>query len=301
MDFTSPAASSDVRLFSRELSEKYGIFVARLGVSISGQPIEYLRFGCGTPTHLFVGTHHGSEHITSLILLRFVLDCCDAISTGKRLCGFDARYIFSHRTVIVVPMLNPDGADLSIGAFPQSEPVFQRLVRMNPAGTDFIHWQANARGVDLNHNYAADFEKCRRLENELGIFSGGPTRYGGKHPESEPETAALCMLTRLLSDRLGTVIALHTQGEEIYYGFGDKIPPGAEMLARCFAEVSGYRLSSPEGIASCGGYKDWVTEELGIPAFTIECGRGKNPLPPENFYGIYEKVLPILLTACAFR
>ena len=67
------------------------------------------------------------------------------------------------------------------------------------------------------------------------------------------------------------------------------------MLAECFANVSGYQVSAPDGIASYGGYKDWVISELNIPAFTIECGYGeKTRCPPSDFYKIYEKVLPIL-------
>lgn len=72
------------------------------------------------------------------------------------------------------------------------------------------------------------------------------------------------------------------------------------MLAECFSRVSGYSVSKPSGIASYGGYKDWVISKLGIPAFTIECGKGENPLPPCDFDKIYKKVLPILLTAAAF-
>lgn len=303
LDFLSPAPSSAVREACAALAAEYPSVVSlfRLGTSLAGQPIEYLRIGEGQPIHLIVGAHHGSEHITALILVRFVLDCARAITSGEKLCGCDIRYIFSKRTAVVVPVVNPDGIDIQQGVFPPDRIIYPRLVSMNPAGRDFTHWQANARGVDLNHNYAAGFAECRTLEKKLGICSGCPSRYGGAYPESEPETRALCSLTRLLSDRLRTAVSLHTQGEEIYYGYGDHIPDGTRVLAEAFSQASGYRLSAPEGIASYGGFKDWVTEELDIPAFTIECGRGENPLPPGDFYEIYAKLLPLLLADCAFK
>ena len=74
----------------------------------------------------------------------------------------------------------------------------------------------------------------------------------------------------------------------------------AENLAKIISMGTPYKTAVPEGIASYGGYKDWVISKLGIPAFTRECGKGENPLPPSDFDNIYKKVLPILLTAAAF-
>ena len=248
-----------------------------------------------------MGAHHGMEHITTSLLIKFTEDALRCEKTGERIAGgFDVRHILAHRSLYIVPMLNPDGVAIETAGVDGIGLLKERLVAMNGGNLNFSTWQANARGVDLNHNYDAGFAECRKLEHEHGIYSGGPTRYGGEYPESEPETAALCRLTRFLSPRLNTAVALHTQGEEIYWDYLGNAPKDARLLAECFSAVSGYKVSVPYGIASYGGYKDWVIAELGIPAFTIECGYGKNPLPPSDFYKIYEKVLPILLTAAAF-
>ena len=71
-------------------------------------------------------------------------------------------------------------------------------------------------------------------------------------------------------------------------------------MAECFAALSGYKVSRPDGIASYGGYKDWVIDSHGIPAFTIECGKGENPLPDSDLESVYKKTEPILLSAAAF-
>jgi len=45
-------------------------------------------------------------------------------------------------------------------------------------------------------------------------------------------------------------------------------------------------------LAVGGGFKDWFIEEFKKPGFTIEIGKGKNPLPIENFDDIYFKLSP---------
>lgn len=301
IDFGLAAPSRKVREYCFSIAEEFpSVSLFTIGHSLSGQPIDCMTLGSGDVCHLVVGAHHGSEHITALVCVRFLRDCAKSIRDGIFLAGFDTKHIFSRRKIFVIPVINPDGIDIQQGAFPREHVLYPRLISMNPSGRDFTHWQANARGVDLNHNYDAGFAECRVLERKAGIYSGCPTRFGGQYPESEPETQALCNLTRFLSSRLKTAVALHTQGEEIYYDYLGDCPRGSLMLAECFSRVSGYSVSKPSGIASYGGYKDWVISKLGIPAFTIECGKGENPLPPCDFDKIYKKVLPILLTAAAF-
>ena len=244
-------------------------------------PIPCVRLGRGGRAAIFVGSHHGMEHITANVLLGFALDA---------LLGD----VPVNNEIFIVPMLNIDGCAIARGdALP-----------ISPEKYDLAHfprWQANARGIDLNHNYPAGFDTCKAAERALGVTSPSRARYGGELPLSEPETAALGRLTRALAPRLSSCVALHTQGEEIYFDYGGKIPRGARPLAERMALVSGYRLSRPtEEVASHAGYKDWVIEELGVPAFTVECGRGENPLPPENFPEIYKKVRPILTEASLF-
>ena len=253
-----------------------------IGKTVLGVPIPCISIGDGVRCSLFVGAHHGSEHITANVLLKYARECAH-----------------KSRTVYILPMLNVDGCAIATGGVGEDHPLFPFLEKVN-GGDDFSHWQANARGVDLNHNYDAGFELCKDAERAAGIVSPSATKYGGERPESEPESAALCAFVRSIAPRLNAVLALHTQGEEIYYDHDGKCPPCSEKLSQMFSLASGYALSKPEGTASHGGFKDWVIDKFGIPAFTIECGRGKNPLPPSDLCGIYEKVRPILDIAAAF-
>ena len=301
MDYTSPIYPEALSAFIKDLQKRHPHIPHEIiGYSILGRPIDMVRLGYGKSASLFVGAHHGAESITSLLLMKFMEDVLENERMPSRhLIGFDLGQIMANRSIYVVPMLNPDGVAIRhIGA--DAAGVLKESVLAMNGGHDFSLWQANARGVDLNHNYDAEFEKCKKAEWDLGIFSGGPTRYGGEHPESEPETKALASLTRNLSQNLRTALALHTQGEEIYWDFNGNASKDARMLAKRFSEVSGYTVAKPPKEASYGGYKDFVIQKFGLPAFTIECGSGKNPLPSTDFYSIYDKVLPILLTASAF-
>ena len=183
-------------------------------------------------------------------------------------------------------MLNPDGVEYQIHGVKEDNPLYERLLSMNGQSECFTHWQANARGVDLNHNYDAGFWEYKKLEVENGIPQGAPTRYSGSAPESEPETRALCDLIRFHNDLLG-VMTLHTQGEEIYFQSGGKIPKKSKAIAAKLSALSGYHLSAAEGLASYGGLTDWCIQKLDLPAFTIECGKGENPLPYAMLSSIY--------------
>ncbi len=301
IDLHRPADPAVVTEFTEYISEQFpDVECSNIGESILGKNIPLIKLGHGKSASLFVGAHHGAEAITSLLLMRFAEDVLIAEKTAPhRLSGFDIKSILTYRSLYIVPMLNPDGVAIAKDGAEAAGCFRERVLSMN-GSDDLSLWQANARGVDLNHNYDAEFTKCKEAEEALGILGGGPTRYGGLYPESEPETKALADLSRALSPRLKTAIALHTQGEEIYSDFCGRMPKGARMLAECFSRASGYTLASPPEEASYGGYKDFIIRAFDIPAFTIECGRGKNPLPIADFDRIYKKVLPILLTAAAF-
>ena len=215
---------------------------------------------------------------------------------GESMDGCDVRFLFETRAVCIVPMLNPDGVEYQIHGVSEDHVLYDRLISMNGGSGDFRHWQANARGVDLNHNYQSGFAEYKRIEAERGIFGGAPTRYSGECPESEPETGALCNYIRYRDD-LRAVLTLHAQGEEIYYTSRGESLPESERMARGLARACGYRLAEPDGAASYGGLTDWCIREMRLPSFTVECGKGSNPLPLTDFFSIYVRLRKMLFSA----
>ena len=263
-----------------------------LGESAAGRGIPRFSLGEGKKEIYYIGVHHGAERITGAVLVHFLLELCAGIARDAVLFGVNLAYLLRSRTLYILPMLNPDGAQIAAGKADKSSLFYPRLLAMNGDSDDFTHWQANVRGVDLNHNYDAGFDAYKQLEPSLGITGGGPTRFAGPAPESEPEVGALCNFLRF--NQPAALMTLHTQGREIYYTTGGKCPPGSGAAAKRLAALTGYRIAEPSGAAAYGGLTDYCIEKLGIPAFTLECGKGKNPLPPADapiLYGEIRKAL----------
>lgn len=272
------------------------ITVGKIGVSVCGRNLYYIKLGDGSNKVFYNGAHHALEWVTSLLLMKFTENICKAYKNGKRIRGYDITQLLKKSTIYIVPMVNPDGVELVINGLKKSHPYYSELLRWNDGSSDFSRvWQANARGVDLNHNYDASFDLSKKAEKEHCIVGPGPTRYSGEYPESEPETKALADFTRKEDFKL--VMAYHSQGKEIYWQYGDATPPIARSIGEIFTEVSGYKLGEVTGIASYAGYKDWFIDKFKRPGYTIEVGWGKNPLPLTQFHQIYEDNEEMLILA----
>ena len=278
----------------RALGHEYPFLrVVPVGGSVLGREIPAIILEKGEQTVVMAAAFHGQEWITSLVLLQLCGDICAAMAAGQRLVGLDIRRAAAGRRLVLVPQVNPDGVEIALhGAASAGRfaPVVARLGGNRPG-----LWQANARGVDINHNFPAGWKALRKMEKEKGITGPSPRQWGGPCPVSEPETDAMICLCRKLCPR--HVVALHTQGEEIYWKYGTRTPPQAHLMAQVMADASGYKAASPSGLASHGGFKDWFIEETGRPGFTLEMGRGKNPLPLSDFEALYEKAQEMLLLA----
>ncbi|MBP5428893.1 MAG: M14 family metallocarboxypeptidase [Clostridia bacterium] len=279
-----------------ELENEYPLLVrSLLGRSLLGREIPLLRLGEGGTHVLYVGAHHGAEGMTAAFLLRFLSEFLSAYRAGRSVEGINPTFLLSVRTLWIVPALNPDGVELVERGLSSSGFLSERIRQMNGGSDDTSEWQANARGVDLNHNYDAGFRAYKGVESSLGILGGSPTRYSGEYPESEPETAALARFVR--SVPLSMILSFHTQGREIYFTSGGRALPYQAAVAARFASMTGYRAAVPSGAASYGGLTDWAVGRMGVPSFTVECGEGKNPLPAAAFAPEWHRLRPLLFRA----
>lgn len=91
-------------------------------------------------------------------------------------------------------------------------------------------------------------------------------------------------------------MCFHSQGEVIYWKYKDFLPKNSLELAKEFAHVSGYELEDTPYNSSFGGLRDWFIKTFNKPAFTIEVGKGTNPLPLSQFSKIYHDNLGILVS-----
>ena len=258
------------------------------------RPIRTLVIGNGPRKVIFSASHHANEWITSPVLLKFAEDLALGIQNGEEL----ALQISNSATIYMVPMVDPDGVDLVVGAIGPGDIQYdlaRRLAQDYPTIPFPDGWKANLLGVDLNLNYPAGWLQAREIKFSQGFTTPGPRDYVGRSPLNQFETQALAGYTEYIDPAL--VLALHAQGEEIYWTFNDIFVPGAEELGRKMAQASGYTLATPPVNSSFAGYKDWFIQEFGRPGYTIEVGRGENPLPLSQFDAIYRATAPILRIA----
>lgn len=260
--------------------------VVSIGKSIMGRDLYCLKTGRGSKKLVITGAHHGLEYITSRFLMMFAGRFNRSLMEGAQLCGYDTRKIFTELTVYIIPMVNPDGVDIAVNGLDITNEVHRQLISRVGIHSFRKVWQSNASGVDLNHNYDAMWHNT--------VDHPGPTLYGGKYPESEPETVAICRF--LEENNPDMLICFHSQGKEIYYDFDGTVQKRSEEIAKKMAFVGGYTATAPTGTASYGGCKDWFIKEFGKPGFTVEMGLGKNPLPAENAEDLFDENAAIILT-----
>lgn len=274
------------------LCEKYPIYECfSIGKSCVGRDITALKINSTSDEYvLFAAAFHGSEHITSNVLLYFAEELAFAYSNNSSIAGIKIKKALSGRGIIFVPIVNPDGCEISIKGAAGCGKETDRIYKMCKG--DFAHFNANFRGVDINHNFDAGWKELHALEQKSGIFGPSSTRFGGYRPESEPETVAMTNLCKKYN--IHHSVALHSQGEVIYWSYNGYEPKSSKRMAEIMATTSGYALDVPIDIATGGGFKDWFLKEFNRPSFTVEIGCGQNPLPISTAAKIYGDIREML-------
>lgn len=261
-----------------------------IGNSVMGRPLLALRCGSGPRQIHMNGSFHANEWITSALLMRFQADLAAAYCSGDPIAGQQVQHLCREVTLWTVPMVNPDGVELVQRGNSPSHPWCRQLNEWNGGSDDFSGWKANIRGVDLNDQFPAFWDEERRRR---GVRGPGPRDYPGPSPLSEPEAYAMASFTEAI--RFDAVLALHTQGREIYWNYRDFEPAEAELLAKRLGQASNYKPVKLAG--SDAGYKDWFIQQFRKPGFTVEAGYGENPLPMSKFDQIYVELQPLLVEA----
>ena len=261
--------------------------VGIIGKSLCSREIYSLSIGKSANPFLIAAGFHGQEWLTSLLALRWAEILLRSKATRTPIWGVDTFNLL--REIVIIPCVNPDGVQIAIEGPSAACRYSQMVADLSSASSEL--WNANARGVDINHNFNAGWNISRQNEIRSGILGSSPRRYGGPVPESEPETKAIVNFSKIRKPSMA--FAVHSQGEEIFWQYGNIIPPRSEAMAKILAAASGYRLVDNTGLASHGGFKDWFIEYFNKPAYTIEIGKGKNPLPLSDFDGIFAKTLPM--------
>lgn len=289
-----PYTSQTLRRNIEGLTKRYPFLrTGVVGRSVNGQEIPYIIFGEGPVKVGYNASHHANEWITTPVLMRFTEQMCRAYSLGLSLGDSDVRRLWQRTTFVIVPMVNPDGVDLVTGQYAEGSREYNAARALNTNLPFPEGWKANILGTDLNLNYPAGWEEAKRIKYAQGFTQPGPRDFVGTSPLSAPESRAMAEFTERQGFRL--ILAYHTQGEIIFWKYLNYQPENSLEIARRFSEVSGYTVEETPYASGFAGYKDWFIQNWNLPGYTIECGKGINPLPIEQFPEIYRDNLGILL------
>ncbi|MGX2961421.1 M14 family zinc carboxypeptidase [Peribacillus sp. JNUCC 23] len=281
----------DYETMKRDLTRLQNVYpfiqMPSIGNSVLGNEIPEVLVGSGNKRVHYNGAFHANEWITTPVIMTFLNDYLLSLTNNVSIRGLQTFPLYQETMLSIVPMVNPDGVNLVLKGPPSIEPYQTKVVEYNNGNTDFKSWKANINGVDLNDQFPAEWEKEKARRRQ----SPGPRDYPGESPLSQQEAIAMAALTRKRDFQ--RVLAFHTQGKVIYWGFENLEPPESETIVKEFSRVSGYE--PVQTIDSYAGFKDWFIQDWRRPGFTVELGMGINPLPLSQFDEIYEDALGILL------
>lgn len=262
-----------------------------IGQSVMGRKLLALSIGNTSKVTLMAGAFHAQEWLTTSLLIRYIEHLSLAIRENTTIAGVKISTDLEQRGIIFVPMVNPDGVSIALEGAKSAGRLADFVSDIQ--STSEKSWQANARGIDLNHNFDAGFNQLRQLEEEMGITKPSARQYGGKSPHSEPESKAMVHLCAKYN--IETAYAFHSQGEEIFFEYGNNTPVKSLFIAKMISQANDYELVKNDGLYSHGGFKDYFIQKYSRPAFTIEIGKGENPLPLSMLEDIYTKLLESLV------
>lgn len=221
----------------------------------------------GKPVFLMVGLHHAREWPSGELTIEFAYDLLKNDGTDTRITN-----ILEKSRVIVVPVVNPDGFNLSRTLGYEMKRKNCRVTNGQiPTAGQCAQSSFRSRGVDLNRNYSG--------------FWGGPgasssltsETYRGASAFSEPESRNIQALvsqhqvTTLITNHTYSNLVLREPGyagapvtpdESIYKSLGDQM-----AAINGYTSQFSYQLYDTTGVT-----EDWSYYATGGLGFTFEHG-----------------------------
>ena len=243
-------------------------------------------------TMLVVSNLHAREYMTAQLCMAQIEYYLK--NYYRSISGTVPANVFERIAVHYVPMANPDGVTISqygIGAIRKVS--LRKALRKMPGAKRPQLWKANARGVDLNHNYPVSYRARYQKRGSEG--------YSGSRAASEPETKAILSLLRKIrkESKLKGVVNYHAMGSIAFGGCtkrGNVRKMTAAMYRRAIA-LTGYGSSAGYGSGkpSVGNFREYVVYKKKVPSITLEIGVGGCPLGSRQFPSIWRKNYRLVL------
>ena len=269
---------------SKALAKQYNSIIkyVTIGASLDNRDIVLLKLGVGQKHIVCCGGVHGRETINPVVLLRIIESYAECYVNYREqryhlmkklkrpnlylkeeyvqmLYGSCINELLQTFTILIVPLLNPDGYMISLKGFDiiRNPDMKEQCIAMNQP---YQEWKFNGRGVDINRNFP-----CRLWR----------PKFDSDYPASENETKALI---KLFHDyRTKGFLDFHSRGKQIYY-YRSQMPESYNRkqleIAVRFQEITDYVLVEPkeeiDAGDSGGNTVHYYSEVFRKPALTIE-------------------------------
>lgn len=268
-----------------EMAGRYSSFCQFrvIGNSHDDRMIPMLEIGTGAQLIFCVAGIDGTQALLPQLLLEMAGEYCRAYECGWQLEEFyEVRKLLDKIRVCIIPLLNPDGYEISLNGFGTiRNPIYRQMLRMQsiPA-RDFRY---NARGMDIAHN----FPTIHYIRSRMG-----------EEPASENETKALIRIIQEYGGR--GFLSFGQSGREIIYyhsqqGIGSL--PKSYRLARHMQKSSSYHLekeqmaeSSNQKFKGMGTPEQYYIQTIKQPAFRIKVPAPGGGVGEESKKTIYEEI-----------
>lgn len=283
---------------AKALAKQYNTIIkyVTIGESHDNRDIVLLKLGMGQKHMVCCGGVHGRETINPVVLLAIIEYYAEYYMNYKEqrydlmkklkspnlylkeeyvqmLFGVCIKELLQTFTILIVPLLNPDGYMISLKGYDvigRSELKEQCLAMGQP----YSEWKYNGRGVDINRNFP-----CRLWK----------PKHASDIPASENETKAII---RLFHDyRTKGFLDFHSRGKQIYY-YRSQMPESYNRkqleIASRFQNITNYVLMPPEDEIdtgdSGGNTVHYYSENFKKPALTIETVEEEATFPIDSQY-----------------
>ena len=233
----TPVPAATVALRAATLPQQFSF-----GTSAAGNDLIAYRYGTGDKAVMLIGGIHTGFEANTVELVTRLKDNFAAASQS----------IPPQITLIIIPVLNPDGL------------AYGRQLR----------GRFNGNNVDLNRNWGCNWSS-EAYFRDIQVGAGAA-------PFSEPESLALAALIQ--DTRPAAVLFFHAAANGVYPGNCEGFV--SSELAQVYSDATGYPNEDEFAEYSITGAADGWADSIGIPAITVELASADIPEYPRNLRGV---------------
>lgn len=233
---------------------------------------------------LVISNLHAREYMTIQLSMAQIERYCQLYN--KKINNTKVSAVLNKVAIHYIPSANPDGTAISQYGFGAIRNAKWRKALRKMSGSS-RRWKANARGVDLNRNWAIAWKHSG---------SRGSAGYRGPKAASEPEIKALVKWVNRTqkTGKIMGVVSYHSTGS-ILYGrcagqAGSAVRKQTTRMYKTAKSLTGYSLMPTESISSARGCsREYFLYKKNIPCITLETGHGECPLGSGEFPSIWKR------------